>query len=269
MSARVWLSVFVMRVKNMLQYRTAAWAGVATQYAWGFMYCMVYFAFYSANPEQSSMGLSQLIDYAWLRQAFLVIFSNYTRDHELADMITKGNVAYDLTRPVDLYFMWYARLLGQRVAGVALRCLPILLLALVLPEPFGLHLPASPAAGAMFLLTLFFALLLVVAMSTLLHALVFKTKSLTGPMLFAQTVMEFLSGNLLPIALMPGALQAVARCLPFMYVADMPLRIYSGHIPTSEAFFIVGMQLVWIFLFVLLGRLWVGRQIKHVVIQGG
>ena len=65
-------SFFRMRFLGSLQYRAAAWAGIATQFAWGFMQLLMYRAFYEAGPAAFPMEFSQLATYIWLQQAFLL-----------------------------------------------------------------------------------------------------------------------------------------------------------------------------------------------------
>lgn len=269
MSPRVWIAAFSLRVKNMLQYRTAAIAGIATQFFWGFMFCMLYTAFYRSGAGNAEMTISQLIDYVWLRQAFLAIIMSYIRDAELAEMITRGNIAYELVRPVDLYGMWYTRLLAQRIAAAALRCLPILLVSFLLPAPYNLSLPPSFLSGALFLLTLCLAALLMTAISMFIYTSIFKTMSLSGSMFLAATFIEFFAGNILPVALMPVALQRVCAVLPFQYTADFPLRVYSGNILPQQAIWMIGIQLFWIVSLFTAGRYLFNRQLKNVVVQGG
>ena len=48
-------SFFRMRFLGGLQYRAAAWAGVSTQFAWGFMSLLMYRAFYDADPAAFPM----------------------------------------------------------------------------------------------------------------------------------------------------------------------------------------------------------------------
>ena len=43
---KAYLSVFRLRFINGLQYRAAAFAGIATQFFWGIMHIMIYEAFY-------------------------------------------------------------------------------------------------------------------------------------------------------------------------------------------------------------------------------
>lgn len=64
---KTYLSFFKIRFINGLQYRTAAYAGIATQFAWGFMYIMLYNTFYNSNPAKAPMEFSQLSSYIWLQ----------------------------------------------------------------------------------------------------------------------------------------------------------------------------------------------------------
>ena len=70
-----------------LQYRSAAWAGIATQFFFGFVYIMVYIAFYESGGKDIPMTLSETITYLWLNQALLALVNQFTRDQELFKMV--------------------------------------------------------------------------------------------------------------------------------------------------------------------------------------
>ena len=74
---RSYISFFKMKLIHGLQYRAAAYAGVATQLAWGFMYIMLYQTFYGSNPKAAPMEFSSLSSYIWLQQAFLALFMTW------------------------------------------------------------------------------------------------------------------------------------------------------------------------------------------------
>ena len=58
-----------------LQYRTAAIAGMTTQFVWGFMEIMVFRAFYAADPAAFPMSFEATASYIWLQQALLLLFA--------------------------------------------------------------------------------------------------------------------------------------------------------------------------------------------------
>jgi len=266
---KTYYSVFKMRLINSLQYRTAALAGIATQFFWGFMLIMIYEAFYQNADMTQPISLNQVIDYIWLQQAFLVFVALWYRDGELFSLITSGNVAYELCRPCSLYDFWYARLIAQRIAGALLRCFPILFIAFLLPEPYKLSVPGNLAVVALFVITLIFGLMVLVSISMLIYVSVFITMSPTGSTLVISIIGEFFAGMILPIPLMPEWLQKIAYILPFRLAADLPFRIYSGNIPINEAILSVFVQITWLIVLVLSGRFFLNKVLKRVVIQGG
>lgn len=266
---RAYISVFRLRLINALQYRIAALAGVATQFFWGFILIMIYEAFYLGSKQAQPISLKQLVTYIWLQQAFLVFVMMWFRDNELFNLITTGNIAYELCRPCDLYGLWYARLLAQRFAGAMLRCFPILLVAFFFPEPYRLMLPHSPAAFCLFAITLLLGLQVVVSISMLVYISVFKTMSPAGSMLVVGVIGEFMAGMIIPVPLMPSWLQNIAYVLPFRYASDLPFRIYSGNIGVREAVTGILIQIIWLVVLVTLGKFTMGKVLRRVVVQGG
>lgn len=128
-----YLSFFKIRFINSLQYRAAAFGGIFTQFAWGFMEILLYSAFYNADPAAFPMEFSQLASYVWLKEAFLAMFATYYFDNEIFDAIMSGNIAYELARPVNLYDLWFVKNLALRYSRAVLRCIPILFVAVLLP----------------------------------------------------------------------------------------------------------------------------------------
>ncbi len=266
---KVYFSVFKMRLINGLQYRTAALAGMVTQFFWGFMFIMIYEAFYQNGGADQPISLEQLIDYLWLQQAFLVFIMLWFRDNEIFNLITGGNIAYELCRPCDIYGFWYAKLIAQRLSGAMLRCLPILLIAFMLPEPYRLSAPAGITAFVLFVTALMLGLLVLAAISMFIYISVFKTMSPMGSLLMFCILGEFFAGLIIPIPLMPGWLQTISYILPFRLASDLPFRIYSGNIPVNDAVPGIFTQVIWLAVLVLSGRALLVRVLKKVVVQGG
>jgi ABC-2 type transport system permease protein len=262
-----------------MQYRAAAWAGVATQFFWGGMNLLVFSAFYQnagfgvstagVSAAGAPMAFGQLADYVWMRQAFLALVMLWSMDNELLEMIAGGNVAYELCRPFGLYPFWFARILALRVSRTLLRCIPIFVIASLLPEPWGFHLPASLSAALLFVPALILAAFLVTALSLFICVLTFASLSPYGARLFFGIAGEFLMGALIPIPFMPEAMQRVVNCLPFRYTADFPFRVYSGNIAGGEALLGLAAQFCWTAALIALGLLCFRAIRTRLVIQGG
>jgi ABC-2 type transport system permease protein len=265
----VYYSVLKLRLLNGMQYRAAALAGVATQFFWGFMYIMIFEAFYSHSINNPPISFEELVTYIWLQQAFLAFIMLWFRDSELFDLITSGNIAYELCRPSGIYGFWYAKLLAQRLSSALLRCFPILIVAFFLPQPYRITFPPDLTTFLLFLSALMLGLLLLVAISMFIYISVFITMSPVGSLLMFGVIGEFFAGLVIPVPLMPSWLQNIAYMLPFRLTADFPFRVYSGHIPQDEAIWGIVQQFIWLIVLVWVGRLTLNKALQRVVVQGG
>lgn len=262
-------SFFRIRFIAGLQYRAAAWAGIATQFAWGMLTVLMYWAFYQTAPQRFPMRFSQLSSYLWMQQALLAMFMPWFFDSEILLSISSGSVAYELCRPCDLYAMWFVKNMAARLSRTALRCLPILLVAAVIGPPFGLSPPPDFLCGALFLLSAALGFLVLVAYSMLIYLSVFHTLSPTGVRALSTSVVEFLSGAVVPLSFFPEALQPFVYALPFASMQNAPFEIYIGRIDLSQALGVLALQAAWLAALTALGRKLMKRSLRRVVIQGG
>lgn len=266
---RYYLSYFKLRFITGLQYRASAYAGLATQLFFGFIFIMVYLAFYESGSTEAPMKISELVSYLWLNQAFFSLVNMLYKDGDIFDLIKNGNIAYELVRPQKLYFTWFAKIIGQRLSMVVLRCVPVLLIAFFLPNPYTLALPISIEAFLLFVVTLITGALLMTAIVTLYPVITINTLNEKGiPTIFA-SVADLLSGVVVPIPFFPSFLQVISNYLPFRYISDLPFRIYTGNIGIQEGVFGFIIQLVWLLIIVLIGYLITNKSLKRVVVQGG
>jgi len=57
--------------------------------------------------------------------------------------------------------------------------------------------------------------------------------------------------------------------MPFAAMQNMPLRIYSGNISGTDALTGIALQIFWLAVLLLIGRLMMNRALKRVIVQGG
>lgn len=264
-----YISFFRIRFLAGLQYRAAAWAGIATQYAWGGMNILMFWAFYRNGSNSFPMTFAQLSGYIWMQQALLAMFMTWFYDNDIFDSITSGGISYELCRPCDLYTMWFVKNMAIRLSRVVLRCMPILLVAAVLPDPFGVRLPVGWSAALLFPVSMILGFLVLIAFSMLVYLSAFFTISPMGIRILATSVMEFLAGAVIPIPFFPEWLQKVMYALPFASMQNTPFLIYVGHLEPTEALERIALQGIWLAVLLVLGRQMMKQALKNVVVQGG
>lgn len=264
-----YISFFKLKFATGLQYKAAAIAGLATQIFFGFVFIMVYVAFYGSGTNDVDMTLRELIQYMWLGQAFFSLVFVWHKDNEILNMIKNGNVAYELCRPQNLYVMWFVRILASKLSSVLLRCIPLLIIAFLLPAPYNLSLPINFAAFIFFILSLAVSSLLVTSLVAFLYLIIFYSIDSKGIMGVYCSIAEILAGQVIPIPLFPTFLRTVAVVLPFAYISDFSFRIYSGNITGVAIGQGLIVQITWLIIMIILGLVLSNKILKRVSVQGG
>lgn len=271
---RPYRAAFASRFLQMLQYRTAAYAGFATQCWWGGIKVMVLAAFYAGSAGGGApMSLAQAITYTWLAQGLLALLP-WLGDPEVAQAVRTGAIAYDRMRPVDAYTLWFVRSAGWIAARVLPRLALMLAFAGVALPLAGLGAwawqpPAGVGAGLAFAASALLALLLSAALVMLLNIAAVAALNERGINALAAPVVIVFSGNLLPLVLLPDAWQTALLLQPLAGVMDIPARIYFGQFAGLQALGGLALQAGWIVLLVVLGRAAMGRTMRRLEVQGG
>lgn len=266
---RLYLKYFKLRIMTFIQYRTAAIAGIITQFFWGVMMIFIYQAFYTNGSGVDSINLSEIITYTWLHQAFYGLLSVRQNDMEISDLIRSGDVAYEIIRPYNLYFWWYIKMVAKRISTGLLRFMPVIIFALLLPKAYSLSLPSSISHFILFIISLILGILVVTGINMLVYTIGFYTYNESGISSILNSIMELLTGALVPVALLPLFIQKSTYYLPFRLISDLPYRVYSGNIGIYEGLFSIGLQIGWILILMFIGNLIIKVSLKKVFVQGG
>lgn len=262
---RAYWAVVSARFRMLLQYRTAAVAGLGTQLFFGLLLIMIYEAFYRSNPSPQPMTAHEIVTYVWLGQALLGLFP-WNVEPDIRSIVRSGDVVYELLRPLDLYTFWFSRALARRTAPTVLRAVPMFLIAGLF---FGLQPPPSWASAGLWVVATLGAILLSCAISTLLNISLLWTISGEGISQLVIATVSIFSGMYVPLPFFPDWAQPVLNILPFRGLIDTPFRLYLGHIPPGHALSALAHQAIWIVVLVGLGRWTFARGTRRLVIQGG
>lgn len=266
-------AIVAARFQMLLQYRAAALAGFVTQLFWGLIKVMVFVAFFASATGPQPMTLAEVLVYVWLGQALLVLLP-WNVDPEIADHVRSGGVAYELLRPLNLYGFWFARTLAFRAAPTVLRMVPMVVFAyLGLPlvglGEWALPLPAGTLSAILFVVSAAATLVLSTAITMVLHIALMWSVSGEGFNRLMPGIVPVFSGLVVPLPLFPDWAQPFLFWQPFKGLADVPFRIYSGHIPAADALAEIALQVGWCVAMVVLGMALLARASRRLVVQGG
>ncbi|MET7900560.1 ABC-2 family transporter protein [Streptomyces sp. NPDC005355] len=213
-------------LQSLLQYRSMFVITGATAAAGAAVTVFLWRAVYVGAPAGGGPGgftAASMTTYLLVAQVLQVLHTNRV-DDEVAAEVYRGDVAVMLVRPVSYPVVRFFACLPVVGANAVLVGVPVLVL-------FSFLVPLTvprPADAVLFTLSTVLSVLIAFCVNLLTGMTGFLTTNTWGVRMVKQSVVAFFAGQLVPIALMPGPLAALASALPFRGMVDGPLTLLLG-----------------------------------------
>lgn len=222
----------------------------------------VFQAFFAGIDVIAGLTLEQTLTYTVLVQSLIMVVPQWG-DIGISEDIRSGQIAMDLLRPINYYWMVIAREFGRCVYYVPASAIPILLLGTL----FG-YLSVLPSIEnfCMGMFSVIIGMWLVFSVHFLVELSAFWLESSRGPKRFVVTGIYFLSGSALPIAFFPEWAKLLNSWLPFQYTLNTPVVIFIGG---AKPLAMLGVQLTWALVMSLVCMILLRYGKKKVALHGG
>jgi ABC-2 type transport system permease protein len=204
---------------------------------------------------------------------FVANITGFLADTEASYMvgeeIIQGSIAMRLIKPVSFNLSILFTELGQKL---------IIMILVALPVFCGLEWFRFSQSGSIeFSLGTFILYLVSVGLSYLVMFffdicfgyLAFVFKNLWGINMLKFSVLNFLSGGMIPLGMLPLAVQRVLMLLPFASMRYTPVMIYTGKYQGFTILSALGTQFLWVLLLYSLSKFIWKLTEQHLTIQGG
>lgn len=178
------------------------------------------------------------------------------RSIDVAGEISRGDLSNYLLKPVSYLKYWFTRDISSKSLNFIFASVEVFLLYLLLKPPFFIqsdfvYLILFLAAIVVSLL-LYFLLVFIFSMFTF-----WQPEQAWGFMFLLIIFSDFLGGGMLPLDILPIPFQKLLYILPFPYLLFVPIQIYLGKFPLSQAFMSLGIASLWVLvLFILVRLMW-------------
>lgn len=257
-----------------MQSATAYRANFIAWFIGDVMFCFV--MYYVWRAVYASSGRTEFSGFALTDMAVFLFVSNVTGymtgsegAFAVGEEIRDGNIAMRLLRPVDLDMTFLFNELGTNLLVFVLVFVPVMTGVEIYQYvtcgrpmcQFGVLLP--------YLLSLVMSYLFSFYLNVCFGFLAFFLKNLWGINILKASILRFVSGSVIPFAIMPAALRTVLEWLPFASLSYTPVMIYMGRYAGWEAAWRMGLQAVWVIAFYLLAKLIFAVAMRHVTVHGG
>lgn len=240
----------------------------------GLIYCFVMYylwkAVFLSSGGETFMGFSMadMVVFLFLSNVTgQLTFSGVSND--IGEEIKDGSIAMRLIKPVNTDLSYLATELGGGVLRLSVLTLPVICgLEIYRYCMFGAVM-IHPVNFLFYLVSVALAYLISFRVNLCFGFVAFYVKNLWGIGILKNSIINFLSGSLIPLAFMPEQLRIVLEYLPFASMNYTPVMIYMGKYDMNEILFRLTIQAVWAILTYGLSKLiWLGA-VKKLCVQGG
>ncbi|HLD11879.1 MAG TPA: ABC-2 family transporter protein [Patescibacteria group bacterium] len=242
---------------------------VMWRFRWVLSLLLVYFLWWTiySQSEEAFFGYSfaQMASYV-LGTSLIraIVFSSRTID--VGSEIDRGDLSLYLVRPLNYGLYWFVRDIGDKALNLFFAIFEILFLFLLLKPPVFIQQDLFSLSS--FFLSLILALVLYFFINFFLALLTFWTPGAWSHRFLFFVILEFTSGGLFPLDILPEGLFHILSFLPFSSLVYVPMKIYLGELTSSEVLQSFVVQLVWILIFYVLVRVVWKKGIRNYSAEG-
>ena len=227
------LNFIMWRVRNTLQL-------IAIYFLW--------FAIMSFNSEAFYYSPQQMLTYI-LGTSLMRAIVFGQRSIDAQGEISSGDLNNYLVKPLDYFRYWFTRDISDKLLNIIFSTVEISLLILWLKPQ--LFFQTNPLNITSFLLAAFLAMLMYFYFSFIISMTTFWIPEGNGwpQRFFVFVTLEFFSGGLFPLDILPKPIYSVLRILPSAHFLNTPLQIYLGRLTSIEIVISLFSMTIWIIIF--------------------
>ncbi|MGD8744377.1 MAG: ABC-2 family transporter protein [Candidatus Woesebacteria bacterium] len=177
---------------------------------------------------------------------FVRAFVLSSKSADVAGEVSRGDISNHLIKPISYFKYWLTRDISSKALNIGFALVETAILFVLLNPPFFLQ--SNPLTLAAFIVSLAIAMFLYFIILFLNGAVPFWFPEMAWGMHFvvAVVVVEFLSGALFPIDILPQTAQRVINLTPFPYLIFFPLQVYLGNIEGIELLRGIAVSVFWV-----------------------
>jgi len=201
----------------------------------------------SEGNEIEGYGLDGIILYYLLTQTIDSVYSSNCA-RLLREDILSGNLSGRLVRPFSKIFYYFAKQVAQVIVEGFIHIILTLPVLIVLPDIF-MNLDISLSSVLLFIISIIMAMIFSFSLFFSIGIISFWTKQSGGLQMVVKNAARILTGDLIPLDLLPFTFRRFVLFTPFAYILYFPIKIIMGGISNAEivrSFIIV---IIWISIF--------------------
>jgi ABC-2 type transport system permease protein len=166
-----------------------------------------------------------------------------SRTIDLGGMINTGALTIPLMRPINMFNFFFIRDLADKLFNLGFMLLELPLIYFIFHPP--VFLQTNPLVLLSAGLSIVLAVLIYFYINVIFGSLAFWSRDVWAPRFLLMVIMEFATGAMFPLDMLPEIWQRFISFTPFPYLLFIPLKIYLG---SANALLQLAGSLTWVLL---------------------
>lgn len=256
------------KAKSVIIYKANYISSIIGELISCFILYFIWQAVYGSNPGAAYAGFTmvQMVMYVFLSFTSRM-FTENDASWTMSEAIKDGSICMALIKPVKYHLSIFFEQLGT---FISLFFIPVLTIVGVEWYNYAQTGTLTPAVNiVLFFISASLGMLLSVIFGIMVGYLAFFLKNLWGTNTLIGAIMMFMTGSLIPFALLPNGVRIVLQILPFASMNYTPIMLYLGKYSVSQIITNLSLQIIWVIIFYILSKVLWKQAIKHLSVQGG
>lgn len=269
LSARVkqYLALIRGSIMEGLTFRTSTIVSIIGNLIYLVIIYFLWKAIYDSSPTDVVNGMTfhDTLVYLVLASAMFNFLDTFVV-WEIGRNYQTGELVEFLVKPIDYQIYLFFSRLGNCVVAFVITFLPtFFVIYFVTRGSFALGINL-----VFFVVSILLALVINYCVDFFVGTICMYTQSIWGINIMKEVVVSLLSGATIPLAFFPEKMRIVVEHLPFQAIYHTPLHILTDQSMTvADDLGSIGMQIFWVFVMILISKLFWKRSMRIMTVNGG
>ena len=222
----------------------------------------------STHATLNDFTLPEMSLYVFL-SFYVGTFTHSHSNDDIGDDVKSGTIAMRLLKPISFSATYLFEEIGRKLVQVFMMTVPILGGILLFQVFHAQSVPFNLINVCLFFISCLMGYLLNFYFNLCFGFSAFVLKNLWGAELMKNSIVNFMSGTLIPLTFFPDIISRILSFSPFASLIYTPVTIYLGRYTLAVALELIALQVFWVLFFYALSKLIWRVSIKHLTVQGG
>jgi ABC-2 type transport system permease protein len=252
-SLRKYIQVAKITWKTMIAYQADTWLGAAVSGFRVILAFLLWSAIFEGQTEVAGYTLPMMVTYYLIASLLSRLQYQDALAWQLANEVREGAFSKYLVRPMPVVNFFLGAGLGRWSYLALVNGGALLLWAVIFWQ--WIVLPDNPAVLLWLVLLIPLGALCMLLFNHMIAQLSLKYQDVGGLLIMKGGIIEFLSGALVPLNLLPAPLAEVLKFTPFYYIVYYPASLFLGTQSEPPALAVLAL-LFWCLAFYIAGKAW-------------